>query len=517
MKKGERGRGREKTAMREINRAMRQSVLGGLCFLFGFFIGLPAASAQVCPSGAQRIRGECKCPTGKTISPDGKRCVSKDTSDKFKKTNPKTSTKTPKIEGKAATDEQIPVGARVQVISLSKEDPLKSIAYQFLGRKGVVTEQLSNVGKASNGNYYSGMINFDGVQYFFHKVTVAVLDFGATPEKITAAYGEFVPGGTYLKITDLSASDPLYSSRKSLTGKTCTVDTDGLVSTGGSWYGGPVNCDNGKSYYFYQFTFDILKEASASASTCASGAFSGATLAAGTRVKILDISSLDAYYPDRSKIIGKEGYVGNDFGNSGGCWFGGAFTADDGTYYYFFQAQVQEISSGIASAPGCKATALLDKEIYHGKRVKILDVSEEDAYYAEVSKLRGLSGTVSGGLVNNGGCWFRGNFVGDNGVAYFFYKVQVEQNSSGTNGSNSSGTPGARFTGDYVNAGTKVKILDISKDDIYYADYSSLVGRSDCQAKEKLLSSGAGWFKGGISCSDGKTYYFAKVAVSVLK
>jgi len=113
-----------------------------------------------------------------------------------------------------------------------------------------------------------------------------------------------------------------------------------------------------------------------------------------------------------------------------------------------------------------------------------VDIHPEDAYYDTRFSVIGLSGTVSGDLHNNEGCWFGGGFVADEGTDFYFYMASVAPVDEGPEPSD------GRHSGSVVSAGAAVTILDIHPDDAYH-------------------------FAGPVTCDDGSEYYFFKAAVEL--
>jgi hypothetical protein len=581
-----------------------------LLIFSGLFLTLAAPQSQAanCPSGATMIRGKCTCPSGKVPSLDGRRCVDPSTKPNTKPA-PK---KDPKIKGEPAKGDSIPSGAKVRILSLPKEEPFYDIRAQLLGKEGVIyPDPMVKAAAApkTGAGYYKGIINIDGIEWYFYQVSISILDFGATPAKKTVAYGDFVPEGSKLTLKDVSTSDLTYYKTKlnKLVGQVCTVSIGGLVPNGGSYYSGEVNCDDGKNYYFLGFTFTLDAKAKVT-ETCDAKAFKGTTpLGLGQRVKILDISSLDGSFADKKTLVGKEGYITSTTTYStGACWWEGGFKTDDGAQYYFYQAQFQDLGKSAGTA--CSKDASTTQSLLGGAKVKILEIGPGDPTYTEREKWKGKIGYVSGDLFNMGGCWFDGGIVVDGGAyTYFnqiqiqelapppptpacasdaskakeikeniyvtildiapsdlyygerdkwvgkagkitlsllsegtcwyngevtfdsgeiryFAKIQVKEGKSLTpaptptnpGGSSSSLSKLKAFTGDSVALGTSVSILDIGNTDIYYDQRNNLLGKSCKVITEEMRTTGAsGWFIGHLSCTDGKSYSFAQVAIQL--
>ncbi len=74
-----------------------------------------------------------------------------------------------------------------------------------------------------------------------------------------------------------------------------------------------------------------------------SGARAFASLPAGERVRIADLNSEDAYYSDKSSIVGKECTLDTESSYNGDGWHGGAVKCTDGSTYYFYKAAYEDL------------------------------------------------------------------------------------------------------------------------------------------------------------------------------
>ncbi len=78
-------------------------------------------------------------------------------------------------------------------------------------------------------------------------------------------------------------------------------------------------------------------------------------------------------------------------------------------------------TGGTATCPSDGSTA---DSFADGDRVVLLSINTDDAYAgSEYESRLPMSGRVDGDLHNNGGCWFGGGFVGDDGTDFYFYKA----------------------------------------------------------------------------------------------
>jgi hypothetical protein len=491
------------------------SLKRALVVLGSLFLGLltPQSFAANCPSGATMIRGKCTCPTGKVPSLDGRRCVAPP------KTTEKERTKTkaePKVKGEPAKGSSIPSGAKIRILSLTKEDPFYDIRNQLIGKEGVVyPDPMSKILSApkTDAGIYQGTISIDGIDWYFYQVSISILDFGVTPTKKTAAYGDFVPEGSILTIKEVLPADLTYykTKIKKLKGQKCTVGAAGLVPNGGAYYSGEVTCTDGNLYYFLGFTFNLDKAAAsvATAAACDPSAYinSAVPIIAGQRVKVLGFSSLDPLYADRASIIGKEGYVTSTMALFNGCYWEGKFTADDGTFYSFYEAQLKDLGKSTSSA--CLASAATVKSLLGGQKVKILEVGPGDATYVDREKWKGKTGLVSGDLFNTGGCWFDGGVTVEGGAYTYFSQIQVQELSP------PPPTPTCAADASTVASfveGTKVTVVEIAPIDLYYGERTKWLGQSG-KVTLSLLNGGGCWYGGEITFDNGEVRYFASIQV----
>lgn len=73
--------------------------------------------------------------------------------------------------------------------------------------------------------------------------------------------------------------------------------------------------------------------------TCPSNGSTADGFDDGARVVLLAINTDDAYAGSETEgNLPLAGTVDGDLHNNGGCWFGGGFSGDDGTEYYFYKA-----------------------------------------------------------------------------------------------------------------------------------------------------------------------------------
>jgi hypothetical protein len=142
-----------------------------------------------------------------------------------------------------------------------------------------------------------------------------------------------VPKGSVVKIVDVHSEDAYYSDRSNIIGKTCTLGDDSSFKDG-EWHGGSVECGT-DSYYFNKAAYEVISAAAAAPPPVVTGARATAEVPSGTTVLIVDIHSEDAYYSDRSNIIGKTCTLSENSSFKDGEWHGGPVMCGSDSYYFY--------------------------------------------------------------------------------------------------------------------------------------------------------------------------------------
>jgi hypothetical protein len=226
-----------------------------------------------------------------------------------------------------------------------------------------------------------------------------------------------IASGTKLKLVDLSSEDAYYSDKSRIVGKSCTA-TGNLTDHGGGWYGGAIKCDDGSSFYFYKVGVSV----SGGAKADSGGSKLTGSVPRGTRVRITDIAADDAYYSDRTSIIGKVCTTGDATSDNGGGWHGGPISCDDGSSYYFYKAALAGAASdGAGTAAGSTAAQDLGDKVADGTRVTIRGLRSGDLYYDNRGDYIGQACTVKGDFHRNDGLFYGGGLTCGGQYWYFAY------------------------------------------------------------------------------------------------
>jgi len=165
--------------------------------------------------------------------------------------------------------------------------------------------------------------------------------------------------GEAVRIVALSPEDAYYSDREGIVGKTC-YPTDEMSYNDDGWHGGPMSCWDGDTFYFYKVGLapdpthsnqdigagdqggvmggvlgGVLGGYDNGGDTAAAGGYDE-----GTKVIIRDVAPDDAFFADRSTLVGKKCKVTGDLHPQGqGGWYGGGLTCKK-NYYYFYKVKV---------------------------------------------------------------------------------------------------------------------------------------------------------------------------------
>lgn len=332
--------------------------------------------------------------------------------------------------GTAYTGSAPTSGTRIKVLTVSPDDAYYSsrASYGLEGVSGRTDGSWSSTGSC----WYAGQFYTDaGDSYYFYQAAIEILGAGSAATGGSCPAGAYTGGvpasGTKITVLTVSPEDAYYSSRSSygLEGKTGRTDGSWLKTGEPCWYAGQFYADNGDSFYFYQAAF-TTSGASGSPGTCPSTATTKSSIPGGARVTLIDLHPDDAYYSMKSTMIGLSGKVDGDLHSNDKCWMGGGFTADNGSYYYFYKAAFTEGSASAVSG-GAKPHGIrfMGGSVADGARFVIVALHPDDAYYPDRATLKGKACRAVGNLPSQGPGWYSGQARCDDGTEPYFYKVGV--------------------------------------------------------------------------------------------
>jgi hypothetical protein len=293
-------------------------------------------------------------------------------------------------------------GQTVTIVDIHPEDAYYAARSTYIGLSCTVSGDLHR----NDGLWYGGGADCTGISgMYFYKAKFALASGGGTTTTSAAKKtGGAVPSGTSITLVDLSTEDAYYGDKASIIGKSCTAGDD-LTDHGGGWYGGPVSCNDGSSFYFFKVGVSV-----GSSSASKGGTPYTSAIGAGTTVLVTDISKEDAYYSTRSEIIGKTCTAGGTTSYYPGGWHSGPFKCTDGSDYYFYQAALAAPGGGGGASSGTGGEDLGDN-VADGVRVVIRDIRSGDLYYDNRDAFIGQSCTVTGDLHRNDGLYYGGGLT----------------------------------------------------------------------------------------------------------
>jgi hypothetical protein len=334
----------------------------------------------------------------------------------------------------------LPVGTKVTITDIHKEDSYFNDKTRFIGKTGEVINNPLTTSSIGRG-WYSGAVKIDGESSsnYFYAISVKIGDTPAPDTKQSVAgksTAATIPAGKAVVIVDISEEDAYFDQKDALVGKTGKV-SEGLKtsSAGKGWYGGEVVMDGGlgsKYFYAVALSTDGIPAQIATAPKTLTDRATAPSIPKGTSVVVVDISPEDSYYRSKDMLIGKSGIISEGLTTSGEGrgWYSGEVTMGDGLGSKYFYAVA--VSDGNKSAN----TALvknIEREtaatIPEGSTVMILAVSPEDAYYDDRETIEGKIGKALETLTlsDMGDGWYGGEVILDGeSDSFYFYAVSVK-------------------------------------------------------------------------------------------
>lgn len=158
--------------------------------------------------------------------------------------------------------------------------------------------------------------------------------------------------------------------------------------------------------------------------TDANAASARAPIGAGRTVTVVDLSSEDAYFSDKATIVGKSCTTQEETSYKEVGWHGGSVSCGVDSYY-FYKAGLSDQGPGSGGSGQAVPKGVAMSAVPAGIRVKLLDLSPDDAYYSDKAAIVGQHCVTKDATTDNGGGWHGGAIVcGTND--YYFYKVKLE-------------------------------------------------------------------------------------------
>lgn len=332
-------------------------------------------------------------------------------------------------------------GTKFTIVALSPDDSYYDSRSTYIGQSGTVGDRELRTQKDENGFWYSGPAVLDngGSAYFF-KVGLVPYD----PNYVVSSGGVSedgkIRGGSTVTILDIHADDAYVGDSEEMVGLRGTVAPEGLEeSNTPGYYSGSITLENGEDPYFYKVKVKVVKVGTISPPVIEEEEDYyyeepvEADVMPGTRFTITDISSDDAYYGDRKKLIKQTGIVGADGltkrTDGEKTWYSGPVELDKEGYKYFYKVAISFDEA--KPSKGEKGTTITNEaDVKAGAKVTVVEISKEDAYYEDRNEIIGLTGTVDTGLSKQDdkeGVWFSGRVKFSGGSSKYFYKVKLKK------------------------------------------------------------------------------------------
>lgn len=337
--------------------------------------------------------------------------------------------------------------------------------------------------------------------------------------------------GTKVNILEIAPSDSYYGERATFLGKSATALGD-LVKNSDGFYSGTLEVENGRTCFFKSVKVSTADSPSKSFD---SGSLFYGTIPSGTKFKILEVPSSDAYYSDRSTIEGKTGTTSSSLTLDNDGYVSGSLSTDDGKSYYFYKVRLGKVagsSSASTSSSSSKPVKYITGTIAVGTHVYVADISPDDSYYSDRSTYIGKAGKVTkSAMVMKSDGYYAGDFLYDDGSTAYFYKAKfskdpVAPSSSTSSSSSSSSTSSSSKSDDEwtsakgdddILQGDKVEITAVSPEDSYYSDKDDYIGKKGVAGDDLEYDDSGDGYSGTVILDDGSKPYFYLVKIKRIK
>lgn len=332
-------------------------------------------------------------------------------------------------------------GTKFTIVALSPDDSYYDSRSTYIGQSGSVGDRELRTQHDESGYWYSGPAVLDngGSAYFF-KVGLVPYDPDYVVSSPSVTEEGKIRGGSTVTILDIHADDAYVGDSEEMVGLRGTVAPEGLEeSTSPGYYSGSITLENGEDPYFYKVKVKVVKVGTLSPPVIEEEEDYYyeepvvADVMPGTRFTITDISSDDAYYGDRKKLIKQTGIVGADGltkrTDGEKTWYSGPVELDKEGYKYFYKVAIS-FDEAKPSKGGKGTTITNEEDVKAGAKVTVVEISKEDAYYEDRNEIIGLTGTVDTGLSKQDdkeGVWFSGRVKFSGGSSKYFYKVKLKK------------------------------------------------------------------------------------------
>ena len=279
-----------------------------------------------------------------------------------------------------------------------------------------------------------------------------------------ASTASSIPSGAAVKVIGLHPEDAYYDGSYATTVGVSGTTTDTLDNQGDCWFSGPMNGNDGSSFYFYKAALSVQGGIAAEAPTtaCPSGALTGQPVV-GQKYTVLGLHPDDAYTGGGTVSNGMEVTFGDGTTVRDGCWISGPAQSSAGELYFF------KVAVGSASAGGGRVLSSCPSNAHRGaipagSTLTFLGIDPEDAYANGTGNFQpGQVMTADGAMNSNGSCWYGGSVSWPGGSAYF-YKAAFSVGGSATTvpaDADAATRINALPGGDALDRDAKVIMLDV--------------------------------------------------------
>ncbi|MDB5225962.1 MAG: hypothetical protein JWN78_155 [Bacteroidota bacterium] len=333
--------------------------------------------------------------------------------------------------------------------------------------------------------------------------------------------------GTKVKIVEIAKTDTYYDERATFLGQGATALGE-LSKNPEGFYSGTLEVENGRTCFFKSVKVSVTD---ATKRTFDSKSLFTGEIPSGTKFKILEVPSDDAYYSSKNEIEGQTGTATTSLTIDKDGYTSGSVNTDDGKSYYFYKVRVGKVSGSSASSsssskPSSSSSAKTPKyitgTIAPGTALYVADVSPDDSYYSDREKYIGKKGKVGKtAMTMKTDGYYAGDFSYDDGSTGYFYKAKfskepvaklpassVSSSSSVTISKSSGDEWNDAISDDDIVAGDKVEVTAISTEDSYYDDKDKYIGKKGIAESDFEYDEDGGGYGGTIDLEDGSKPYF---------
>jgi hypothetical protein len=315
-------------------------------------------------------------------------------------------------------------GQEVRFLAVHSDDAYFDSRSDIEGTQAIATAPDQTDGCWWGGEFTSSSGDRD---FYFYKVAVAPTGEGVAPAPVACPAGALrqIGEGDRLRLAALHPDDAYYSTGDAMLGSEITSLS--LHVTEDCWFAGEVSASDGSTSYFYKAAFVPVDGATPSldvpgTSSCPDGAIRGRDVLAGTPLQLVALHSEDAYSTSDFTMPMTGQAAGDGLTVTEDCWYGGSFSAADGSSYYFYKAAFTAGSDAPPTPSACPNGALSSVEA--GSTVRVLKVHPDDAYFSDRARIEGRVGVAPAAMELESECFFSGEFmIGDE--ALYFYKAAL--------------------------------------------------------------------------------------------